>query len=267
MECGRSYVDRGGFMDMTPVPVPDADVKEMWPLWEQLQDNAVVAYDADPVANLSVGTRRDARLFAEFSEITGLTLDIGCGPQTAPSYGLHPQGRLIGIDPLAGIQPRSFDFVQGIAEYLPFPNATFDTILFATSLDHMLVPTRVLVETRRVLKPSGRISIWFEPDHHGHGSTNNRVRRQARAAVRLVREKDLTGLAKRVTRKVASRGRVDPPDYMSSLAVPEGAKDHFHAFHLNPDMVEGWLREVGLAKVRQKVDEEAGCFMLAAPER
>ena len=264
--CGRRYVQRDGFMDMTPQPVPDPDVKEMWPLWEQLQDNAVIAYEADPVANLSVGPRRDARLFAEFSQVTGLTLDIGCGPQAAPSYGLDAAARLVGLDPLAGVQPRSFDFVQGIGEYLPFASGTFDTILLATSLDHMLVPTRVLDEARRVLKPSGKVSIWFEQDHHRHGSANSEMRRRARAAVRLVRERDLAALTQRMARKLTSRGRPQTPTYMSSIAVPDGAKDHFHAFHLSSEIVEGWLRQVGLVKKAQIEDEEAGCFMLATTE-
>ena len=58
--CARSYPDG----DYTPVPPPDRDVQSKWGLWEQLQANGAEVYDGDPVGNLSVGDRQDARAFA-----------------------------------------------------------------------------------------------------------------------------------------------------------------------------------------------------------
>src|SRR6266496_6137403 len=139
-QCGRTYVFDNGVYDLTPLPPPDKEVLENWSLWEQLQENGSVSYTAEPENNLSVGTRDDAKAFGGFSNLSGLVLDIGCGPQKMPSYGLDFPGQLIGIDPLRGVLPKQFGFVQGIGEYLPFPPGTFDRVLFATSLDHMLYP-------------------------------------------------------------------------------------------------------------------------------
>ncbi|MDQ4133762.1 MAG: methyltransferase domain-containing protein [Actinomycetota bacterium] len=263
--CGRTYRRQDGVYDMTPLPVPDADVADMWSLWEQLQENGAVAYEADPEANLSFGRRRDAELFAEFSNLRGLTLDIGCGPQLAPSYGLDFDGRLVGIDPLSGVQPRKFDFVQGIGEYLPFADGTFDRVLFATSLDHVLVPERVMREARRVVAPDGFVSIWFAEHHHGPPSAAELWRRRARATTTLIRQGDFGALVRRSGAALGMKTESEPPSYMDGLAVPAGAEDHFHAFHLDRDLVGGWIADADLTTIDSRIDDAAGCFVMAKP--
>src|ERR1044072_4280692 len=91
--CGRHYPD-GHY---APVPPPDRDMQSKWGLWEQLQANGAEVYDGDPAGNLSVGERRDARAFAEFSRLTGRVLDVGCGPPPPPSYARGA--------PLSGLPP------------------------------------------------------------------------------------------------------------------------------------------------------------------
>lgn len=49
---------------------------------------------------------------------------------------------------------------------LPYANATFDVITMHTLLGHVLDPACVLLEARRVLKPSGQL-IVFDADHAG----------------------------------------------------------------------------------------------------
>lgn len=265
-DCGRAYSQRNGFYDMTPVPVADPDVQEHWSLWEELQDNGAIAYEADPETNLSFGRRRDAELFAEFSELRGLTLDVGCGPQVAPSYGLDFDGQLVGIDPLVGAQPRKFDFVQGLGEYLPFADATFDRVLFATSLDHMLVPPRALREARRVVRSNGLVSLWYAEHHH----TNDGVqlwRRRAKAATALLRERDFAGLLHRSGSALGMKKGPGAPSYMASLAVPQGAEDHFHAFHLDRAMVDGWIAEADLTTLTSRFNYDAGYFIMAKPTK
>ena len=213
-----------------------------------------------------MGRSRDAQLFAEFSELQGLVLDIGCGPQAAPSYGMNFDGRLVGIDPLVGVQPRRFDFVQGVGEYLPFADGTFDRILFATSLDHMLVPTRVLREARRVAKPSGTVNLWFL--EHGHGPADESIsawRRRAHTARTMLRQRDFAGIARRSAMTVGLLKRTGPPSYMSSLPVPAGAEDHFHAFHLDRPLVLDWLGEAGLLLAHSSADPYLGEFIASTP--
>lgn len=261
--CGHTFRYSDGVYDMTPDPLPDDDVQKEWDMWQQLQNNAVVAYDNDPEANLSVLKKGDAKGFAEFAGLSGVVLDIGCGPQRSPSYGLDFGGRLVGIDPLAGAKPRSFDFVQGLGEYLPFAAHTFDTVLFATSLDHLLVPAKVLNETRRVLRPSGNVSIWFGHHHDGGDHNGQQWSRRAKLALEMVRDGNAGGLAKIALTKLGlSRGQV-APDYMQSLSIPPGAEDHFHAYHLDLTTVREWLAAAGL-QCTEVVERDGGaCFVRA----
>ncbi len=51
--------------------------------------------------------------------------------------------------------------VRGIAETLPFPDATFDRVLIDSAIDHLANPERSLAEMTRVLKPDGRMVVSF----------------------------------------------------------------------------------------------------------
>src|SRR5439155_20161971 len=117
------------------LPPPDKVLQAKWSLWEELQANGEHSYTTAPEENLSVGARNDVARFAEFCDMRGAVLDVGCGPQIRPSYA--GADRFVGIDPLRGERRRDFDFVQGIGEYLPFRDDSFDQVLFATSLDHL----------------------------------------------------------------------------------------------------------------------------------
>jgi SAM-dependent methyltransferase len=230
--CGRSYPD-GHY---TPVPPPDRDVQSKWGLWEQLQANGAEVYDGDPAGNLSVGDRKDAQAFAEFAQLKGRVLDVGCGPQARPSYSGGDE--FVGIDPLRG-GPREFAFVQGIAEYLPFRDGVFDRVLFATSLDHMLSPQRALAEARRVLKPDGLVCVWHgEPPPPRHRTWRQRVSR-------LI------------------RGRPTVLGYRT----PRGAVDPFHFSHPRFTTVLQWLSDAGLTVDREHRDEVGNCVVAARAEK
>ena len=120
--CGARYAWDDGAPDLTPLsPPPEGTVATRWALWEQLQQNGAAAYEAEPASSLSVGDRVDARLFGAFADLRGRVLDVGCGPQSHPSYVPDVPGvELFGIDPLRGVAARDFIFVRGLAEYLPF---------------------------------------------------------------------------------------------------------------------------------------------------
>jgi SAM-dependent methyltransferase len=134
-----------------------------FPIWQELFENGRREYEARPETSLSVMGNPGAQAFRQFLSIylDCHVLDIGCGPQAMPLYfeGYDIE-RLAGIDPLPGVSHRNFEFVEGFAEFLPWPDGEFDTVTVATSLDHVLCIDMVLSEIRRVLRPSGHCVVW-----------------------------------------------------------------------------------------------------------
>jgi SAM-dependent methyltransferase len=51
------------------------------------------------------------------------------------------------------------DVQVGLAEQLPYPDASFDCALMAHSLEHCYEPVRALREAHRVLKPRGELVV------------------------------------------------------------------------------------------------------------
>jgi ubiquinone/menaquinone biosynthesis C-methylase UbiE len=92
---------------------------------------------------------------------TGLGLEIGVGSGRFAA----PLGIRIGMDPssamLSYAARRGIAAVQGVAEGMPFRNATFDYALNVTTICFLNDAKAALAETYRVLKPSGRLVIGF----------------------------------------------------------------------------------------------------------
>jgi SAM-dependent methyltransferase len=136
----------------------------VFPVWKQLFENARIEYDERPVASLSVEGNVGAEQFRMYlsAELRGHVLDIGCGPRQLPHY-LSGQDveRIAGIDPLPGSEKRNFEFCQGFAEFLPWPDEEFDAVVIGTSLDHVLSLDMVFSEILRVLRPDGVCVIWL----------------------------------------------------------------------------------------------------------
>ena len=262
--CGRAYGAQEGVMDLTPVPPPDDEVLERWDLWEALQANGASAYERDPPNNLSLGEREDVRAFARFAQLEGRVLDVGCGPQELPSYATRLNGEFVGIDPLMGRQPRRFAFVKGIAEYLPFADATFDRVLFATSIDHVLSPQLAVAEAARVTRPGGDVVVWVAEPPPPRSS-----RDRARQAVRWLMHGELRPIARAIRAALPERSlgdamvRVRTAGATMTFEVPEGAVDAFHFSHPDAALIEQWLRAAGLAvdAIERPLPEQ--CFIRA----
>jgi SAM-dependent methyltransferase len=91
----------------------------------------------------------------------GRVLDVGCGPIPLPSYlNDWPIEALAGIDPQLPFEPHPFPFAQSFAETIPWPDASFETVVIGTSLDHVYLLDQALDEIKRVLVPRGRLLIW-----------------------------------------------------------------------------------------------------------
>ena len=148
-----------------------------WETWRLLQKNGIVSYRNSPTENLGIGKRLDFLTFAEFCDFHGIILDIGVGPQKIPThieYCRKEDTFFIGIDPLVGEQPRNFQFVLGLGEFLPFKERLFDQVLFVTSLDHFIDPNQPIAEAKRVLRDDGQLCVWFgEKDKNANVSSKS----------------------------------------------------------------------------------------------
>lgn len=134
-------------------------------LWRDLQDAAWQEYQA---GDEGVFSAEDDLLGRGVGQIInqgedGLFLDVGCGPLSLPSYMAVSDGGVswIGIDPYFGDAARQFPFAQALAEYLPFQPRIFDGVLYAGSVDHVIDPWRSLASARCVIKPGGKLYVWY----------------------------------------------------------------------------------------------------------
>lgn len=106
----------------------------------------------------------------DFSGVSDF-LDVGCGTG-AVSRELARRmsvGHVVGIDPspvfLATARKLASDFtnlsfVEGDGRSLPFESASFDTVLFHTTLSHVPRPKEALKEAFRVLRPGGTLAVF-----------------------------------------------------------------------------------------------------------
>jgi SAM-dependent methyltransferase len=136
-----------------------------YPLWHERLLATQDAFRQTKVGNAAHAGDPRSRIFRSLVETNaiGRVLDVGCGVFGRPYYLVsYPAELISGIDPLAPVQTPDFEFVQGVSEFLPWPDASFSTVISATSLDHCLSLEKSLAELRRVLRPGGRLLLWID---------------------------------------------------------------------------------------------------------
>jgi SAM-dependent methyltransferase len=85
-------------------------------------------------------------------------LDLGAGAGRVKEMNFRGVARRVtGIDPDPRVRSNPFldEALQGLADRLPFPDATFDIVVCDNVLEHLEDPERVLREIARVLNPGG----------------------------------------------------------------------------------------------------------------
>ena len=103
-------------------------------------------------------------------------LDLACGTGVlarAAADSVSPGGSVVGLDPaegmlaVAGRNGSGIEWRQGLAESLPFEDASFDAVVCQFGLMFFQDPRRVLQEARRVLRPDGRavFAVWASLDN------------------------------------------------------------------------------------------------------
>lgn len=135
-------------------------------------DEATVAALAERF-EIRASDPRQHRLWADFLDraphVTGArVLEVGCGTGiiTAKIAALPGVAEAVGVDPSPGFVERArqrvpgsrFEVADGRA--LPFDDACFDGVVFATTLCHVPEPERALAEARRVLRPGGYLLVY-----------------------------------------------------------------------------------------------------------
>jgi len=141
-------------------------------------------------------------------------LDVGCGEGLLVRRLASAAARVVGLDPSAVALERarraepsgtSTRFVEGTAEALPFPDMSFDTVVFFNSLHHVPLESMdaALAEAARVLRPGGVLYVQ-EPLAEGSFfelmvlvEDETRVRGAAQEALRRALEGDFVELDRR----------------------------------------------------------------------
>lgn len=137
---------------------------EDWRLWREHLDGFSarrterVSAPRGVLARLTRTKGEKAAFAAYLGRIDGRLLDIGCGPG---ALRLHVPDAVsyIGVDPLPLPETGEFEYVQAIAEQLPFADDTFRHVVVISALDHMKDIQQFAREVRRVLAPGGRLHI------------------------------------------------------------------------------------------------------------
>jgi len=222
-----------------------------------LNNNATISYMASPEGSLSLAGRADVMHFRDYLEqhaSAGRLLDIGCGLLERPGYlDMRDDTRFefFGLDPMD--DHRFFGWrVTGCAELMPFADAQFQTVVFATSLDHVCELDQAVRETARILAPGGRVVIWMGDRAFG---LLTRLRRRAGEIFRSLQR------GYRTDRYVVY------PD-LTVLYRPAGAADPFHSYHEDPRKIERLMTRNDLAWVdttRRNADEVFLCFERRVP--
>ena len=112
-----------------------------------------------------------ARLLEELIPLEGRdVLDVGCGEGNLARRLAAAGARVTGIDPLPsalararadGPETTSLRYLEGVAERLPFADASFDVAVFFNSLHHVRPESMelALAEAARVLRPAGSLYV------------------------------------------------------------------------------------------------------------
>jgi SAM-dependent methyltransferase len=100
----------------------------------------------------------------------GPVLDLGCG--VGHSFELLAPRRTIGVDAdAASLEGQSRETVCADMRSLPFPDASFDSVLAVQSIEHVPDPERVLDESARVLSVDG-VAVFVTPNRLTFGRPN-----------------------------------------------------------------------------------------------
>lgn len=118
---------------------------------------------------MALSATGNARLAGRLSGLTAddAVADIGCGPGTAARHAARLGAQVTGVDPapvmlrlarlLARRSDHSVRYLQGSVEALPLPDSSVSVAWSIACVHHWTDLAAGLRETRRILKPGGRL--------------------------------------------------------------------------------------------------------------
>ncbi len=144
---------------------------------------------------MDFGPRKsDAQIFAEYLKLEGArVLDVGCGAGRMTRLLTKMGGQVTGLDPGQAqlerarmVEPAGEEtYRAGVAQEMPFADASFDLVFFFNSLHHIPQPAMAtgLAEADRVLVAGGTLFIaeplaaglFFEMQKPFHDETEVRA--------------------------------------------------------------------------------------------
>ncbi len=96
-----------------------------------------------------------------------LAFGLARGAPAARITGLDFSAEMLAVARRKAASRPPVEFVQGDAQQLPFPDASFDTVTIAYGLRNLEDPARGLREFHRVLRPGGRLVVLEFPPPPG----------------------------------------------------------------------------------------------------
>jgi len=94
----------------------------------------------------------------------GRVLDIGCGSSRILESVPGMIGLDVSIQKLRFMGRKGCIVLEGSVYSLPFPDGTFDEVIFSQVIEHIPPKPQIMSEVRRVMKPGGRLIIGT-PDY------------------------------------------------------------------------------------------------------
>ena len=141
------------------------------PLWQAHQAKMWREYEAGDPGVFTPEGHTMGRQVGEIIARSGvrLCLDVGCGALPWPAYmsASSESVEWIGVDPFPGDTVRRFPFVHGLGEYLPFRPGVFGGALYAGTIYQLLDPRRSLRRVYNILKPKGKLFVWYTASRLG----------------------------------------------------------------------------------------------------
>jgi ubiquinone/menaquinone biosynthesis C-methylase UbiE len=249
-DCGEQYEIADDYLRTSFDKKLFDSFRKDYLLNKTLNNNGYISYEMLGESSLSLQDRADVVRFRGFVEknLRGKRIfDIGCGIMAIPGYLMFNTSHnyeLIGLDPINNNNFVGLRIV-GCSEFVPLPDNSIDTIIFATSLDHVCNLTKTIAEVSRLLGDKGRVLIWMSD----------------RSTTPFERLKDWLRRRIRSWKLGYSVDKYYVYPNWTVLAVPSGGVDPFHSYPEVPEEIIALFGASGLSLCAEERHSNVEVFL------